>query len=187
MNQSKSFNKKTSVPGSRIILFLILTFGGLAGVAQAHGGGGAPHLSNAVVGPYRVSAWTQPSPLRAGNMHVSIAVSEPPASNAAAEAGSPVLDAIVNVRLNPVDQTGETLAAPATHQNATNKLFYEADLTVPAEGQWQVTILVEGPAGSGHANFQIEVLPPSPFNWAFWGGGLALVLLAAGWILWKLN
>lgn len=173
------------MPVSRIILLLIFMLN--AGTAQAHGGGGTPHLSNTVVGPYRVSVWTQPALLRAGNMHMSIAVSEPPASNAAAEAGSPVLDAIVNVRLNPVDRAGETVTAPATHQNAVNKLFYEADLNVPAEGQWQVTILIEGPAGSGHANFQIEVLPPSPFNWAFWGGGLALVLLAAGWTLWKLN
>lgn len=47
----------------------------------------------------------------------------------------------------------------ATHQGATNKLFYETDLEVPVEGAWQVAVLIDGPVGAGEAAFEIEVRP----------------------------
>ena len=43
----------------------------------AHGGG-TSQLSNAEAGPYRVFAWTTPEPWRAGEVHVTVAVTLPP-------------------------------------------------------------------------------------------------------------
>lgn len=157
--------------------------------AQAHGGG-TPQLTNVRAGPYRVSVWTQPDPIRAGELHITVAVSEAPGPQAdAGGAGAPVLDATVRVQAQPVGRAGEALVAFATRENAVNKLFYEADMELPSEGNWQVVIEVEGPAGAGSADFEIQVLPPSALNslgglpWPLWGG-LGLGLLTVGWAMW---
>lgn len=153
---------------------------------QAHGGG-TPQLINAQAGPYWMSVWTDPDPIRVGEFHVTVAVSEAPKPGASTrEAGDLVLDAAVLVRMEPVSQSGATLVAAATRDNAVNKLFYEADLTLPAEGQWRVDILVDGPTGAGDASFDIEASSPSAFStllslgWPLWAG-VGLVLVAGGW------
>ncbi len=163
---------------------LVLLFG--ARSVQAHGGG-TPQLVNAQAGPYWVSVWTDPDPIRMGDFHVTVAVSEAPEPEASTrEAGDLVLDATVLVRAEPVSQNGETLVAPATRDNAVNKLFYEADLTLPAKGQWRVDVQVNGAAGAGNAGFDIEASSPSNFNtllglgWPLWAG-LGLVLVTGGW------
>jgi hypothetical protein len=160
--------------------------------AQAHGGG-EPQLVNAQADPYRVSAWTRPEPIRVGTMHLSVAISESPGPGSSGEeTGDLVLDAAVRVQMNPISQPGPGLVTSATREDAVNKLLYEADMELPAEGQWQVVISVEGAAGTGSASFNIEVLPASASNtlaafgtfralrWPVWGG-VALALLALGW------
>ena len=167
----------------RVSFCLALVLALPAGVAWAHGGG-VPRLSNAEAGPYWVSVWTEPDPLRVGEAHITVAVSEPtPASGASyREAGPPILDATVQVRFEPLGRAGKTLAAPATRAGAANKLFYEADLQLPETGRWQVTIAVEGPAGAGSVGFEAQVAPPTAFSWT-WIGGLGLVGLAAVWMV----
>ncbi len=165
-----------------LALALPFILGGAPGTAQAHGGGTA-QLVNAPAGPYQVSVWTQPDSIRAGQkLHISVAVSE---SSNQAETSNLVLDATVHVQLVHLTPTSETLAAFATHENAVNKLFYETDLDVPTEGEWQVLVEVEGPAGAGSADFHMEALPSSASNtlvrrWPLWGGA-GLALLAVGW------
>ena len=152
----------------------------LASPALAHGGG-VVQLANAEAGPYLVSVWTQPDPPKVGTWHVTVAVVEP---SAPGETGDPVLDAAVTIRLVSMEQNGETLTAPATRQGATNKLFYEADLELPTEGQWRVEVFVEGPAGAGETSFEITASSPaSGINWAL-VGGIALTLVAGGWLAW---
>ena len=165
-----------------LILRLGLTLEYPLYIAQAHGGG-TPQLTNAQAGPYWVSVWTQPTPLRMGAGHFTISVSEPPPSKTSAqEAGPPILDATVNLQVTLVDSKEEMFVIPATHETAVNKIFYEADIDLPAPGQWQVTVMVSGPAGSGNTRFEIEVLPPSRFNWILLAG-LGLVLLATSWLI----
>jgi len=163
-----------------IYLGLVLIIEYSAAVAQAHGGG-VPQLTNAEAGPYRVSVWTQPDPLQVGKAHFTVAISEPPALGAAqGEAGSPVLGAIVELHLESENNTNPALVGLATHESAINKLFYEADLELPAEGRWSVTVTVDGPAGSGSVSFEIEVLSANS-NQLWLLSGLGLVLLAVGW------
>jgi hypothetical protein len=154
---------------------------------MAHGGG-TPQLNNAEAGPYLVSVWTEPDPIRVGEFHVTVAVLEPPEpSPSGREDGNLVLDATVQVDVKPINQAGQTLVAYATRENAVNKLLYEADLELPSEGQWRVDIQVEGPAGIGNAGFDIEAAAPrSVINASGWlpgpvWAGLGLVLLAVGW------
>jgi hypothetical protein len=166
------------------VFLLVLVVGFVGGAAQAHGGG-TPQLTNVRVGPYGVSVWTQPEPLRVGVVHLTVAVAEPltPAAGQSVEVGPPVLNAVVQLELKPLDRLHQTLVVPATHQAAVNKFFYEADLDLPAAGQWEVRVLVNGPAGAGDARFEVEVLPPSTFSGWFLGSGLVVVLLAFGWVI----
>jgi hypothetical protein len=153
---------------------------------QAHGGG-TPQLTNADAGPYWVSVWTQPEPLRAGEVHVTVAVSEPGETNTSGrEAGAPVLGADVQVEFSRTASSsekapGQPIFVYATHESAANKLLYEADLTLPTSGEWQVRVTVEGPAGQGSANFRATVRAEQSSNWT-WVLVLGPAAIAAVWI-----
>ena len=164
--------------------FLVMILGLPTGVARAHGGG-VPRLTNVEAGPYWVSVWSEPDPLRVGQAHISVAVSRPTEPGEGyREAGPPILDATVRVQFTALDHSGETMTGQATHKGAANKLFYETDLELPEVGRWQVEIAVEGPEGSGSATFEAQVAPPTAFNWT-WIGGLGVVALAAVWVVRK--
>jgi hypothetical protein len=167
-----------------LALILLAALASVARPAQAHGGG-TPQLTNSPAGPYIVSVWTQPDPVRVGEFHITIAVAE---KSETREAGDLVLDAKVRVQVQPLDPSGESLTAFATREKAVNKLFYEADLDLPSPGKWQVLVAAQGPAGAGTATFDIEALPASTlssllgFGWPLWGG-VALAALSIGWLL----
>ena len=178
---TKKLDKRPRFSVTMALLGLALLGFGLAQPIQAHGGG-VPQLTNAPAGPYRVSAWTQPDPPRAGTLHLSVAVSAPQPGAAEAEAGDVVLDATVRVQAHRLDGAGETLTAQASRRDSANKLLYEADMELPDAGQWRVQVQVEGPAGAGVAGFDLQVLP-APANplaalgWPLWAGlGLAVAL-----------
>ena len=64
-------------------------------LAQAHGTG-TPQLLNAPSGPYLLSVWTDPDPLRADEAHVVVAVLEPATRE-------PIVTGVeVTVRLEPL-------------------------------------------------------------------------------------
>jgi hypothetical protein len=168
------------------LLGLALLRFGPARTAQAHGGG-TLQLANAAAGSYRVSAWTEPEPPRAGTLHLSVAVSAPRPGAAEAEAGDVVLDAAVRVQVQPLDGAGEMLTAQASRQDSANKFLYEADMELPEAGQWRVEVQVEGPAGAGVAGFDLQVLPAAQSPLAATTGRLAATtgrLAALGWPLW---
>lgn len=178
--------------GGRLALLAIglaLVLNQTAYPVQAHGGG-ALQLANTKTGPYRASVWTQPDPIRVGQVHFTIAVSEASQPGAReGEAGEPVLDARVKVQLEAAEPGGEKLIAFATRENAVNKLFYEVDFNLPADGRWQVTIEVQGPDGGGSAAFEIEALPPSALarlgtRYLPMLGGAGLVMLVTIWWMW---
>jgi hypothetical protein len=158
------------------LILLVLTLLALfpASTAVAHGGG-TPQLVQAPAGPYLVYAWTNPTPVRVGTLHVTIALTDP-ASN------EPVLDVPVKVLLTPADG-GVPVSAQATHDKATIKSYYETDLDIPSEGRWQATISFQAPQGSGEASFPVDVQPKSITRWLLIGvGGVVAVVIA--WFFW---
>ena len=67
--------------------------------AVAHGGG-TPRLTNAEAGPYRVYAWSEPDPLLAGDVHLSVVLTVPaesrpadPTQRSGTQVEEPVTDA----------------------------------------------------------------------------------------------
>jgi hypothetical protein len=169
-----------------VLLLAVLILIASRGVVWAHGGG-TPQLVNADAGPYWMSVWTQPDPLRVGQAHVTVAVSEPTeTANGLREAGNPILNADVRVRFVPLDGAGALLEATATHEGASNKLFYEADVALTDPGRWEVQVAVDGPNGSGNAAFEAQVAPPQAPIWP-WVGGAGVLVLAGAWVVGRIR
>ena len=139
----------------------------------AHGGG-TPQLIQAPAGPYEVYAWTNPTPVRVGTLHVTVALTDP-------ASGEPVLDVPVEVIASPAG--GAPISSPATHDQATIKSYYETDLEIPSEGPWQVTISFQAPQGPGEASFDVDVQSQSYTRWLLIGiAGLISVVIV--WVFW---
>lgn len=151
----------------------------------AHGGG-TPQLVNSEAGPYRLYVWTQPEPLNAGDVHVTIAVTVPdPAAsgqtNSAAlnQADLAVTDAEVAVNF-VLTQPPQNVVAHADLIDRTGVPYYEADVVLPISGTWQTRVSVNGQEGAGEIAFELNVLPPREINWPLVGGGALLVILLLG-------
>jgi hypothetical protein len=144
--------------------------------ARAHGGG-TPQLTNEDIGPYWISVWTAPDPPREGQLHVTVAVAEPGAGDAQ-QAGAPVLGATVDLTLTPRSGGLADVSATATNEQSANKLFYEADVVVPAAGDWLVTVDVQGEVGTGQASFNLALEPAQDSNWLLLSGGGLLAVMA---------
>jgi len=144
---------------------------------QAHGGG-TPQLVDAAIGEYRIFAWTQPEPLRAGEVHVTVSVTLPASAAVAPEAvDSAVRNAAVNVHFQPQDGSARPFTAAAQPQTSLGTVYYEADAEIPTAGDWAITVQVDGPHGAGDVMFQDVVRPARTVNWTVIGG-VALGLLA---------
>lgn len=106
--------------------------------------GGAPQFLDKPVGQYLLSVWTSPVPAAAGVLHVTIALHGGPA-------GGVVVGAAIELSVR--DKTGAVLATALAREGDVNKFLYEADIDLPAPGEFDVEVLVKEPLGAGSANF----------------------------------
>lgn len=149
----------------------------VAPAVLAHGGG-TPQLVEELAGPYEIFAWSNPEPARVGTFHITVALVEPTTDQ-------PVLDANVLIHAAPLAEAAASpIVAPATHQNATIKTYYETDMEMPAAGAWQVTVTYTDTNGTdgGSASFPVEV-QEAGINWGRIALGVVLVILASGVLL----
>lgn len=121
--------------------------------SSARGDGGALRLSERS-GDFRVSAFTSPTPLRAGKVDVSVLVQDTETSRQAS-------DAAVFVTAAPVGRGGGSIRKRATAEQASNKLFQAAEFELPEAGRWEFTIEVAGSAPAS-LRFEAEVSEPPP-------------------------
>jgi copper resistance protein C len=135
------------------------------------GHGGVVELNRAPAGPYTLSVWTQPSPPIVGDWRVDIAV--------IGEMGTPVADAVVRVRAEPLPpETAEPVEVEARREADPLGIRYRASLKLGAAGPWRVSVSVSGPRGPGALAFPVDV-EPGGYGW--W---LAVGLGAAGLAIW---
>lgn len=114
------------------VLALLLLLSG--SVVWGHGGG-APFLSDVAAGPYSLYVWLDPLPAQTGELHVTVSVNVP-----VDDASEPVTGLPVLMRARHPD--GWEVEAPATHENALNKLFYEGRLDLQQAGTWTIDLLM---------------------------------------------
>jgi hypothetical protein len=156
---------------------LAATVAGLVVATPLLANGGTVRISRAAVGPYLVSVFSSPTPLRTGEVDISVLVQD-------AERES-ILDVPIEVTATPIRVEGG--AAPirhtATREEATNKLFKAAKFDVLHVGEWAFEVTVGGEEG-GSVAFLAELTSPTladrPFLLA------TLVLLPLGILAWLL-
>ena len=122
--------------------------------------GGLVRVSQAA-GPFTVTVFTAPTPLRAGAIDLSVLVQE-------THGGDVIPDADVSVVLRTRDDPAREVRAPALHEQATNKLLYAALLDLPAAGAWQVEVNVARAGATASLAFDVDASPPLPPWRAYW-------------------
>jgi hypothetical protein len=110
-------------------------------------------------GPYTVTVFTAPVPLRPGPVDFSVMVQR-------ASDNEVVLDAAIALRLT---KAGEgDIRGEATHSLATNKLLYAVSLSPPTPGVWRLEVQVHGAAGNGSTARPIQLLETESAVWNYW-------------------
>lgn len=143
------------------------------------GNGGTVRVSNAPVGPYIVTIYTSPTPLRTGEIDVSVL-----AQDSAGTVLSPgvVVDARP-VTLDP-DLDADVATGPvrqrATRTQATNKLFQASKFDIEAPGEWEFTVTI---AEAGSLSFRAGVGRSTLLDRPYLLAALVLLpLLVLGWL-----
>lgn len=149
----------------------------------AHGGG-TPRLTSVPVGPYRLYAWSEPEPWRVGQVHLSLAVTKPNPDTNSNQIEIPVTDVDITVTYTPmkdneIDPSVEPTVVTAVRQEFLSDFYYEADPILTREGDWQITVNVDGPEGTGSTQFDMQTLPERSLNWTLiaGAGGLLVVII----------
>ncbi len=102
--------------------------------AWSHHGGDVRLMEKA--GPFLITVFSDPTPLRVGPVDISVMVQE-------GDSGRPILEAEVTVRLQQYGAGGSPIIAWATRQNATNKLLYSTLVDLPASGLWELQVTAQ--------------------------------------------
>ena len=102
----------------------------------------------------------------------------------ATEGGSetPVGGAQVKMIYTPLDQPAKAQEVTAVEGVGARAGYYEADAELTSAGEWQVTVRIDGPAGSGATQFTNPVLPATTLSWWWIGGGALIVLVVLGYV-----
>jgi hypothetical protein len=127
------------------ILALVLAL--VPGLALANGG--TIQVSNQPIGPYVITVFTDPTPIRVGVVDVSVLLQRGVGEEV-------VRGAQVTVVAEPVGHQAAGGSYEATHERATNRLYYAADVELPGEGRWRLTVQVAGEMGDGEVSFEVE-------------------------------
>jgi hypothetical protein len=125
-------------------------------------------------GPFLVTLFTSPAPLRSGRGDLSVLVES-------AKDHQPVLDAAVSIELH---QNGRpAVIARATRAAATNKLLYAALPDIPTPGSWDVVISVAHGDTQVKVRGTLEILPALPAIVTYWPYFVAVPILIALFVL----
>lgn len=114
-------------------------------------------------GPFDVTLFSSPVPLRAGHADLSVMVQK-------LTDHSYIQNATVTIHLRR--STAENVVevvAPAIHAKAANKLLYAAQMTIPSPGPWQVNVEIEAAGTTVTATGEIQALPAQAPAVTYWG------------------
>jgi hypothetical protein len=137
--------------------------------------GGTVRVSREVVGPYLVSVFTSPTPLRTGEVDVSVLVQD--------TVREAVLDVPVVVEARPVGFEATPVRYEATRRQATNRLFKAAKFPITEPGDWDLSVRVGGEEG-GEVAFRVALTDPTILDRPYLLAALILLpLLVLGWLL----
>ncbi|MEO8204593.1 MAG: hypothetical protein ABI615_00330 [Chthoniobacterales bacterium] len=169
-------------------IFFVFALGLLLPCMQAHADGGVVQLQKDAA-PYRITLFSEPSPLRAGPVDLSILLQKE---------GAAVLDADVTLQLEPEDKTdrppdwqapccsmdegAEEISRSAILGKGANKLLYSTMVTLPYSGSWKVKITAKQDGNPVSVNGTIFVQKPAS-SWQAYLSYLLLPLAGIGFFI----
>ena len=137
---------------------LLIALAELAGIRRAHADGGAVQFEKSA-GPFVITVFTTPAPLRAGPVDISLMVQS-------RENQRPLLDCQALVQLHK--EGAMSVRSEATHEAAQNKLLYAAQMNVPEPGLWEIEITIRQGDDSTLIAGELSVAPSNPVLLAYW-------------------
>jgi hypothetical protein len=141
-----------------LLLFFAFFVFSFAQGYPAHADGGIVLMQRSS-GPFVITVFTAPAPIRAGPADIDIMIQD-------SKNHHPVLDARVTVVLSR--EGGETIEAEARREQSKNKLLYASLLTLPETGQWEMEGTVVRYSEETRISGVMMVAPPLPFLLAYW-------------------
>src|SRR6185295_4173500 len=140
------------------VMAMLIATAWIACIIRAHADGGAVQFEKSA-GPFVITAFTTPSPLRAGPVDLSLLVQN-------RENRQPVLDCQAIVQLRKEGAT--SIRSEATHEVAQNRLLYAAQMNVPEPGLWELEVAIQHGDDSVKVAGEITVAPPNPVLLVYW-------------------
>jgi hypothetical protein len=107
-------------------------------------------------GPFVITVFTAPVPLRAGPADISILIQDN---------NHPVLDAQVTVICR---ESREAIKAEASRAQSKNRLLYTAFLSLPEAGRWEIEVAVVRNSEETRISGVMVVAPPQSFLSTYW-------------------
>ena len=151
--------------------------------------GGTLRLANVAMGDYRVSVFTDPTPVRPDSLDVSVLILQEGVEGVPDGVEVRVTTELLELHgehvhdLPEPSALGQTL--PATREQADDPRYYATKFALGAEGRWRITVSVRGEVGEGQASFEVTARKRGPLGHP--GVVITLALLpllgAAWWVL----
>lgn len=143
-----------------MVMLLLAVVGFASGFASllAHADGGVVQFEKSA-GPFVVTVFTTPSPLRAGRVDISLMIQS-------RENEQPVLDCQAFIQLRK--EGAVSIRCEATHEAAQNKLLYAAPIKISEPGLWELEVTIKHDGNSTAVGGEITVASPAPVMLAYW-------------------
>jgi hypothetical protein len=163
----------------RVLLLLLVVGWLLTPAAAAHGEDRTVLIEKQPVGPYQVSLVAAPGTVRVGEMHFMVVIDE---QRHHRTLWTPALDQQVTIAVQPVDNTAEPRQVAALLIAEPPTIAYEATLTLPRAGQYQITVeMVDAHQVRRQLTTTVEARALLVFQGLIVGLS-SLTLLIAGWL-----
>jgi hypothetical protein len=140
------------------IALLSGAIGYVLGITGAHADGGTVQFTKSA-GPFSITVFTTPSPLRAGPVDISLMIQS-------SDNQQPLLDCVSEVQLRKEGEV--TISSEATRGTAQNKLFYAAQVRIPDSGVWDLNITIKRGDDLARVSGAITFGASSPVLLVYW-------------------
>jgi hypothetical protein len=139
-----------------------LLFIGLIACRLFFGDGGAV-LVQKQAGPFLVTVFGEPVPLRVGRADLSVMCQRSDNKENVSDA-----QVLLHFRRPPGEPEILEMTVPARQGKATNKLLYAGSLTFPSTGKWRLSADIRKGNDEALIAGEVEVLPKQPAIVAYW-------------------
>jgi hypothetical protein len=109
----------------------------------------------------QLTVFTDPTPLRAGPVDVSVFVQD-------TDTGQAILDSLIDIEVAPRGRSSEKIRLTATSAAASNKLFQAANFNLPHAGWWAFKVVVRHPTNTVDLHFELEAGDSLPTWRSLW-------------------